>query len=247
MANLRTGFGKVELWDDFLLSADHSGWNDNTENSGTAAQLANREDGYLNLATGTTGGNRSQVTGERVFRAESGGPLIFEAGVVPVTAVTLETIFAGWTDVTTIETPIESAASGDTITTNASDSVGFLYDTQMTTDRWFLVGVDSDVDASGGGVVGEGGTGYNDANIGTPVADTDQALRLVTFDDGSTQFYINGIEVWKATDAGWTNRRLQSSVSPDVNLCPTVAVETRTTAAKSVYVDYLYGAKARNP
>lgn len=239
----RTAFGKVELFDDFLLSADHTGWNDNTENSGTAAQLANREDGYIELTTGTTSGNRSQITGERVWRAESGGPLIFEAGVVLISAITNKSVYVGFTDVTTIENPIESAGSGDTLTTNASDAVGFSYDTDNATDVWFAVGVDSDTDAAGNGPLAAA------FSARTPVAGTDQALRIVVNEDGRAEFFINGQQVHRGSNInGWDKQvYMTNAVSPDVNLCPTVLVEARANAAQSVYVDYIFCSKGRNP
>lgn len=239
----RTGFGLVELFDDFLLSADHTGWNDNTENSGTAAQLANREDGYVELTTGATSGNRSQITGERVWRAESGGPLTFECGLVFITDINEKGVFAGLTDLTTIENPIEAANSADTLTTNASDAVGFLFDEElMATDRWCLCGVDSDVDAGGNAVIGAS----FGSTITAPTAGTDQALRLIVDAGGAAQFFINGVQVHGTEGSGWTNRALTGAVSPDVNLCPTVCVETRENGANTVYVDYIYACKGRN-
>ena len=238
----RTPFGRVELWDDFLLSADLTGWNDNTENSGTAAISANVEDGYMDLITGTTDGNRSQITGERVWRAESGGPLIFEAGVVMITAITLRAVFAGFTDVTTIEMPIEIGAS-DALTTTASDAVGFSYDTASDADRWFLVGVDSDVDAAGSAVVAARFTQR------LPVAGTDQALRMVISPNGEATFYINGLMVNTGSNlTGWLHdEMLDNAVSANVNLCPTVLIETRSAAAVTGRVDYIYCHKGRNP
>ena len=239
----RTGFGKVELLDDFLLSADASGWNDNTENSGTAAQLANREDGYVTLVTGTTSGNRSQITGERVWRSESGGPLMFEAGFVSITAITLRALYVGLTDATGIENPIEASGSGDGITTTATDAVGFMYDTLADTDVWFAVGVDSDTDAPGAGPLAARFTER------TPTAGTDQALKIVINEDGKATFSINGQMVNRGSNiSGWEHdERMTASVSPNVNLCPTVVVEARENAAKTVYVDYIFVAKGRNP
>ena len=238
----RTGFGLVELFDDFLLSADLTGWNDNTENSGTAAQFVNREDGWLELTTGTTSGNRSQVTGERVWRAESGGPLVFEAGVTFITDTTEKGMFIGWTDVTTIENPIEASGTGDGLTTTASDAVGFMFDEELTTtDRWFAVGVDSDVDATGSGVL--------DATWPRTTPDTsDHCFRIETDTGGDSAFYIDGLNVYRNNAAGWVRSvYLDASVSADVNLTPTVLVETRETGANTIYCDFIYASKGRNP
>ena len=241
----QTGFGMVTLFDDFLLSADHSGWNDNTENSGTAAQLANREDGYIELTTGTTIGNRSQITGERVFRAESGGPLTFECAAVMITDATEKGVFYGLTDVTTIENPIEVTAASDALTTTATDGVGIIFDEdQSTTDRYFLVGVDSDVDAGGNGVMAATFAG----SISSPTSGTDQSFKLMIDPAGAAHFYIDETEVHRGNVSGWTNdRALTGAVSPDVNLCPTVLVETRESGANTLYADYIFAAKGRNP
>ena len=239
----RTGWGIVELKDDFLLSADHSGWNDNTENSGTAAILANTEDGFIELTTGTTIGNRSQITGERVWRSESGGPLQIEIGARLVTDLLNKSIFLGFTDVTTIENPVEGSGTADELTTTATDAVGFMYDeADTTTDRWFAVGVDSNVDAAGSGPL--------DATWSqtTPVAATDYSFRIVVSSAASSaaEFYINGIQVFRDGAAGWTDRRLTGAVSANVNLCPTALIECRAAAAESIYIDGIWAVKGRN-
>src|SRR3546814_17818472 len=77
-----------------------------------------------------------------------------------LSAITTCYAFVGFTDVTTLEAPIISAGSANTLTSNASDAVGFMFDTGMTDDNWWLVGVDTDVDAT-----------HEDTGL-APVADT---------------------------------------------------------------------------
>lgn len=239
---MRTGLARVTLFDDFLLTSA-PGWTGNSDVGGTTAILANTEDGFYNLTTAATSGNRAQVVGERVWRAESGGPLVFECGLRIPTAVTNRGAFVGFTDVTTLEMPIEASGTGDGITTNASDAVGFMYDTNASTDVWFVVGVDSDTDAPGSGPLA---ARWSDR---TPVAGTDYAFRFTVNEDGQAEFWINGQAVNRGSDInGWSfNRFLNSAVSTNVNLAPTVVAITRAAAAASVYVDYIYCQKGRNP
>lgn len=137
------------------------------------------------------------------------GDLVFEAKV-KTGIITNIAIFIGFTDqVAALEMPINSAASADTITTNATDGIGFMFDTAMTTDTWWLVGVANNVDA----------TAQNSAAV--PVADTYQTFRIEVSTAGVATFYINGTQVGTAMTAAAT---------ATVALTPVIAAFNRTTA-----------------
>lgn len=148
------------------------------------------------------------------------GDLVFEARV-KMSQITTISVFIGLTDqVAALEMPIQSAASANTITTNASDAVGFMFDTSMTADTWWLVGVDTNVDATA-------------QNTGTaPVADTYATFRIEVSTAGVATFYYNGTAVGSA---------MTGAVTPTVALTPVIAGFNRTTTGTpTITADYIH-------
>lgn len=124
--------------------------------------------------------------------------------------ITNMAIFVGFTDqVAALEMPIQSAASVDTLTTNATDAVGFMFDTAMATDTWWLTGVANDVDATAQN------TGF------APVADTYETFRVGLSTAGQATFYRNGLQVGVS---------MPGAVTPTIALTPVIAAFNRTTA-----------------
>lgn len=220
-------------FDDFFGDALRTEW---TPLKGSDAEAL---DPTLNISTSTgldgvvrlTGGddaaatmavNGSQLSSYRQFRAADGG-LVLEARIRPA-SVANEAIFVGFTDISTLEMPANSASSADTITTNATDGVGFMFDTAMATDNWWLVGVANDVDATA-------------QNVGTaPSSNVYYTLKIEVSAAGVASFYINGTQVGTA---------MTGAVTPSVALTPTVAVFSRTTSTKAVDVDFIQTLKTR--
>jgi hypothetical protein len=153
------------------------------------------------------------------------GDLVFEARVA-LSAITNIAVFVGLTDQTAaLEMPIQSAASADTITTNATDGVGFMFDTSMATDTWWLVGVANNVDS----------THQNSAAV--PVANTFQIFRIEVTSAGVATFYINGTQVGTA---------MTGATTATVALTPVIAGFNRTTTGTpTLTADYLYTSAAR--
>jgi len=148
------------------------------------------------------------------------GNLVFEARV-KLSQVTTISVFVGLTDqVSALEMPIQSAASADTITTNATDAVGFMFDTSMATDNWWLVGVANNVDATA-------------QNMGSaPVADTYATFRIEVSSAGVATFYYNGTAVGTA---------MTGAVTATVALTPVIAGFNRTTTGTpTVTADYVH-------
>jgi hypothetical protein len=148
------------------------------------------------------------------------GDLVFEAKV-KLSAITTIAVFVGLTDqVSALEMPIQSAASADTITTNATDAIGFMFDTSMSTDNWWLVGVANNVDA----------TAQNMA--AAPVADTYATFRIEVSTAGVATFYYNGTAVGTA---------MTGAVTATVALTPVIAGFNRTTTGTpTVTADYIH-------
>ena len=155
-----------------------------------------------------------------------GNVLVFETRL-HLSKTTNIAVFAGFTDQTgALEMPIQSAASADTLTTNATDGVGFMFDTSMNTDNWWLTGVANDVDA----------TAQNSTYA--PVASTFETLRVEVNSDGSAYFYRNGLIV---------GSKMTGAVTATVALTPVIAGFNRTTSgAGTITVDYIYVAGNRS-
>jgi hypothetical protein len=119
-------------------------------------------------------------------------------------------VFIGFTDqVAALEMPIQSAASANTITTNATDACGFFFDTSMTADTWWTAGVKADVDT----------THFN--TTFAPVADTYAYFGIEVSALGAASFFYNGQQV------GTT---MANAVTATVALTPVIAAFNRTTA-----------------
>jgi hypothetical protein len=221
---------RVAVFDDFLGDAVDARWNfvEGTDSATSAESiLAGGIGGVLRMTTGDAGTGLAadliQLNSARQWQA-SNGDLVLEAKV-KISQITEAYVFVGFTDVLTLEAPVVSAASADTITTNATDGVGFMFDTRMATDNWWLVGVANDVDA----------TAQDSASA--PAADTYQTLRVEVTSAGVASFYIDGSQVGTA---------MTGAVTAATDLTPTIAVsKTATNTSMTLDCDYLHVAMAR--
>ena len=199
-----------------------------------AALLAGGIGGVLRLTTGDAGtglaADMEQISCNLLQWQASNGGLAIQARL-KMSAITTCYAFFGFTDTVSFEAPIESAASADTLTSTASNAVGFMFDTRMATDNWWLVGVATDTDAT------HQNTGY------APVADTYETFRieLEKADSGATtsraRFFRNGVQV------GTT---MTGALTSATDLTPTIAVsKTSVAASMTMDVDYVHVAMDR--
>lgn len=220
---------QVYLYDDFLGASLNPAIAGTTENSGSAAIVAGQEGGVGGLVTGASSGNRSQFT-TGLNHLPSSGSIEVQWRAKPVSSVADVAYFYGLTDTVSIEFPIE--ISGTTITSNASNAVGIMYDTAATTDAWRVVAVNGDVDATPVIVT------LNGVNA-APTADVYEQFRFEVTPEGDVSVSYgkeNGLE----TVQGFQQVAfIANAVSPSALLTPIAIVETRTTAAKTAYVDAL--------
>lgn len=218
---------KHTLVDDFDGNAlDDNGWNGRSGSNGNASDPAINADigGVVRLTTGdssttTMAANGSQLERQLCWQADQGG-LVFEA-MVNISANSDVALFVGFTDqVSSLEMPINASGSDDDVTSNASDAVGFLFDTDFDTldSHWLGIGVADDTDA-----------GPKDTEQDVD-ASTDYRLRIEVDDEGAATFYIDGEEVASLDDA----------VSKDTPLTPVVAGFSRTDSTRNIDVDYIY-------
>lgn len=214
----------VELWDDFVGDVIADQWNllEGTDSATTdAAILAGGIGGVLRMTTGDAGTGLAadlvQITQALQWQASNGG-LAIQARL-KLSAITNCYAFIGFTDLaTTLEAPIISASSANTITTNATDAVGFMFDTNMSTDNWWMVGVATDVDA----------TAQNTGSA--PVADTYATFRIELTSGGAATFFYNGIQVGTS---------MSGALTAAADLTPTIAVG-KLSGASSITLDADY-------
>lgn len=216
---------KVTFFDDFIGDVVLDQWNA-VEGTDAAtsdfAILAGGIGGVGRLTTGDAGtgiaADMEQLTQALQWQASNGG-LAFEARV-KLSAITTCYVFLGFTDLVTFEAPIISASSADTITTNASDAVGFMFDTNMATDNWWLVGVAGDTDATA-------------QNMGSaPVAAQYATFRIELDTSGNAVFFYNGNQV---------GTRMSGAVTAATDLTPTLCVSKLSVAASmTMDVDYVH-------
>jgi hypothetical protein len=221
----------VSLFDDFLGDVLQDPWNavEGSDTDATQAVLAGGIGGTLRLTSGNDDANGTQatdasgVTSYLNWQASNGG-LVMQARI-KVSRITLAYIFVGFTDVITAELPIISAGSADTLTSNATDAVGFMFDTNMTTDNWWLVGVATDVDA----------TAQNTATA--PVADDYETLRVEVSASGVATFFRNGAR---------TGSAMTGAVTAAADLTPCVYVSNADgTSTVTLDIDYIHVAMTR--
>lgn len=164
--------------------------------------------------------NGSQLNGSLNFEADQG--FLEMSGSLKLSAITTSCVYIGLTDQSAaLEMPFTLA--GGTLTSNATDAAGFLFDTSATLATWKALSVANDVDGT--------------------VTDTGVAPATTAFDHfsldlnaaGDCNFYLNGKLV--ATQA--------VAVTPTIPLCIVVAAFRRAASALSVDIDYLQAAADR--
>ncbi len=216
--------GLVSYFDDFIGDALDSRWNivEGTDGATSdAAILAGGIGGVLRFTTGDAGTGLAadlvQMTQALQWQASNGG--LFIEARFKLSQITEAYAFFGFTDVVTLEAPIISAASANTLTTNASDAVGFMFDTRMTADTWWLTGVAGDTDA----------TAQNTTYA--PVADTYAKFRIEVDASGNAVFFYNGKQV---------GTKMTGALTAATDLTPTFAVGKLSTATSiTAEMDYI--------
>lgn len=187
------------------------------------ALVAGQASGLVRLTSGNNSGTASDdiamLNAGLNFLSGTGGHFGVECRMRMNTAVTGGTMGFGVTDVhsTTGSTEEPSSYATATLTTNASNGAGFLFDTAATTDDWLTWGVnaDTDTDASHSGAI--------------PVADAFDILRLEIDPACTARYYINDVLVKTVTGA----------VASGIPLGLYAYVNATTTASVVVDVDYV--------
>lgn len=212
----------VSLVDDFTGDSIDTKWNSQGGTDDTdAAAISAAIGGVLRLTTGndvaaTMAANGIQFDSGLNWKA--GQRNVFAEFRVKLDTITSVALFLGFTDqVSALEMPFTLGAS-DALTSNASDGVGFLFDTGADTDNWFAVGVANNVDAT-------------KQNLGVaPTAATYVTFRVELTAEGHANFFRNDVKI---------GSRMMNAVTPTVALTPVIAAFARNTTAKNIDVDYI--------
>lgn len=215
---------KPLIFDDFLgdLIADEWALASGSDAQALDPVINAALNGTVRLTSGNVGGgddavDSSVLTHGLNWQADQGN-LIMQARV-KVDVITNVALFVGFTDVIgTAEVPIHSAASGDTVTDNAANAAGVMFDTAMATDKFGLIGTKAGTQ-----------TAFQDSTI-APVAATYDVIRVEIDSVGAIRAYINGVAAGAAVAAGIT------ATTP---LTPVLSIMGRTTASPVLDADYI--------
>lgn len=181
--------------------------------------------GRLDLVSGAGAGATMAVNGVQVSSGRnwrSNQPFMSTEFSVLISDTTNVCAFFGFTDQNTaLEMPFTLAA-GDALTSNATDAVGFLFDTAADTDNVWLVGVKTDVDAT-------------KQNTGVALNTTGQIWRVELDNTGQATFYLNGAIIGSA---------MANACATNVTMCVVAAVFSRTNASKTLSLNYVYAERS---
>lgn len=222
-SRIRADGSICELYDDFLGDVLADQWNGRvgSDPQCVTPTINVQAQGIVRLTSGNDAAASMSVNGCQLesvtnWRASTGN-LMFECRLALSSAADV-CVYIGFTDqAAALEMPF--TYSGTTLTSNATNAVGVLYDTDATTDNWKLVGVAADVDAT-----------VQDAGTAPAGGGTNETWRVELTTGGVASFFRNGVAVGTA---------MSGAVTASTLLTPVVAIFSRTTASKIADVDYV--------
>lgn len=222
----------VHYIDDFLGDSLAANWSGAAGTNGSAAAPAVvlsgalAAKGHVVLTTGATTvmAESACVLTQGLNWKPSYGQLHLKASI-NLPSIANVSINVGFADVLATTTLREAfSISGTTITSNASNAACFVFDTAQTNAFWHIQGVKADTD-----------TAINNTGI-APVAATVTVLDLIIDTSGNATFFIDGTNYGTVANA----------VTATTLLTPHISLMSRTTASKTMNVDYVYMAQPRS-
>ena len=239
----QSGPGKIVLFDDFtggeeiLVAATTAP--PMTVGNGTFSLvgqgLAETDSGAIFLdSDGLNGVLQLTTTDEDIHAVGLQTPIMFDVGLmgtivaearVRQAAITTGEFFFGFSDVQTDLAIIEGAiahAATTTLTLTASDICGFISAPELTAA--------AEVHAifNGGATTGVTDSTLNELSVNW-VAGEYLVLRMEIDTNGTCRWYVNGV----------LKKTVEGAVSTSVDLCCSLIIESKTTAVKTLDVDYL--------
>lgn len=222
---------KFVLTDDFEGDLLKDEWHPLEGSDGLALiTTAAQTNGVVKLTTGDAGTNIAadgvSLSGALNWKAELGG-LVMEVRL-KLAVITTYALWVGFSD--TIALVLPASIISTTYTTENTDCVGFLFDTDATVDAWKLVSVANDVDTTEDLVDGNG-------DAIAPVAADYATLRIEVNSVGDSKFFYNGVQVGALHSA---------SPRPSIALAPKIVLSNSSTTNSVVLdVDYIHVAQNR--
>jgi hypothetical protein len=206
---------KVTLYDDFLGDLLDDLWAVDADTGDSGAIVA-ACGGVVKLLTDTDDTDRVMLSHEVNWYASKNCVMEARVYLHPITTVG---VFIGFTDEKAeAAQTMPFAQTGSTLTDECTNGVGFLFDTNCTTDVWNIVNTNAGDEAT----VGLAAT-YD------PVADTYQTFRVEVDVLGNAKFYIDGEPVGFVEEA----------VATTSAFTPNISIQNKNGAAHYVYVDYI--------
>lgn len=221
------GPGSNRLFDHFHGDVISDQWSA-AQGSDPQGAIAAIVAGSVNGEAVLTAGDSNDINGISCLTsalnwALENGSLIFEAKV-KVASIASVAYFIGMSDVLATTTKEETfSLATTTVTAAADDAFGFLFDTAATTDTIRLVAARATDLVTGAGA----------STALAPVNGVYRVYRIEVTAAGVANFYIDGALV------GSLGTALLPVTTVDVPLTPSVYVNGRTTAAKTLTLDYI--------
>lgn len=224
---LRNGPGNIRSFDHFLGDVIADQWSaaqGSDPQAAIAAIVAASAKGEVVL----TAGDSNDINGISCLTQAlnwklANGSLVFEAKV-KVASIANVAFFIGLSDVLATTTKEQTfALSTTTVTAAADDAFGFLFDTDATTDTIRIVGARATTLVTGNGT----------STALAPVDDTYRVYRIEVTAAGVANFYIDGALVGSLGTAALPVTTIATA------LTPSVYVNGRTTATKTLTLDYV--------
>lgn len=217
------GPSTTAIFDDFLGDVVADEWNyvEGTDTPTADGAIVEDVNGVFRLTGGDSAGtyaaDGSALTQALNWKASQGNLKVMAR--FKLSSIAAVRFFFGFTDQKAIEGPIYSAGSANTLTSDASDAVGVMFDTAMTDDNFWLVGVKANTDA----------TAQN--TLVAPVAGTYETWEVELDTSGNAKFYRNGRSIGTVMSNAVT---AATALTPFIGLAPQTA-----TAGKTCDVDYI--------
>ena len=216
----------AHFFDDFdadtipLSTTQGSFWAAETANGGVTPAIVVGANGLVNIATTANNLDVTEVYGQKIWYPRQG--LTFEARLNLAAITTINVAFglvdeASKTDDMTAF--FVAAGGGPTVKTGITDAACFVFDTAMTTAKWVAATSIAAAAAQGGTIT----------SAVAPAGGTFETFRIHIDTLGNATFWRNGLR----------ERTIAAAVTNTAALRPYLAVATRTTAAKKIYVDYV--------
>lgn len=240
--NGQSGRGRIEIFDDFvgqgqLLTATTAppvqlgayfnvvGQGIAETDSGAARLDSDGLSGVVQLTTTNEDIHAAGLQTATMFDVALMAPIVMEARV-RFAAINTGESFIGFSDVNTNLAIIEGAichGATTTLTLTASDICGFLMSTDLSDSAdWHAV-------YNGGTTTGQTVSTSNDLGDDA-VAGEWQILRMEIDPNGTARWYTDGA----------LQKTVTGAVSTTVDLCFNCITESKTTAVKTMDVDYIY-------